>query len=291
MRGVVAVDGVIHMDPATAAISPFDRGFLYGDAIFETIRVYDGEPFRLTEHVDRLFWSAERTRMTLPWSREAIAAEFHELAEGGERHLESRELAIRLMVSRGSVPFEDFPSGLAIKDGLVPLRVAYIHTIDPIPASTLESGVKVITSSSYRPSDAVGGAKVGNYLESIRAIAEARDRGAHEALILTTDGFVLEGTTTNVFFVVDGQLITPSLGDTILPGITRKTVIENAHVPVVERRIARAEIAASATEAFITSSIREVLPVSHVDDVAVGAGKPGPITREVVRRFRTATKR
>ncbi len=285
MKGLVAVDGKIHVDPTTAAISPFDRGFLYGDAIFETIRVYAGEPFRLAEHVERLFWSAERTRMKLPWTAAFITAEFCALASGAEEHLHTRELAIRLMVSRGSVPLEDFPSGLPIKEGLVPLRVAYIHTIDPIPTATLEAGVKVITSSTYRPSDAVGGAKVGNYLESIRAIAQARDQGAHEALILTSDGFVLEGTTSNVFFVVDGELITPSLGDTILPGITRRTVIENARVPVVERRFARDEIA-RATEAFITSSIREVVPVSRVDDVVLGTGTAGPITREVIERFR-----
>ncbi len=290
MRGLVAVNGEIHVDPATARISPFDRGFLYGDAIFETLRVYDGEPFRVVEHVDRLFWSAERTRLTLPWSREFLVAEFHGLGNAASQLLGTKELAIRLMVSRGSVPFEHFPSGLPIKEGLVPLRVAFIHTIDPIAASTLASGVKAITSANYRPSDAVGGAKVGNYLESIRAIADARDHGAHEALILTTDGFILEGTTSNVFFVVDGALVTPSLGDTILPGLTRKTVIEIAHVPVVERRFAKAEIA-RASEAFITSSIREVLPISHVDDLVIGAGKPGPITLEVMRRFRAATQR
>lgn len=277
----VAIDGRF-VDRERASISVFDRGFLYGDSIFETTRTYGGTPFLLGEHMARLAWSAERVGLTLPLSPDELEAEVATLArEAGASP--THELSLRLMITRGEGPL-----GLDPRSASHPRRVLFVQPVRPLPAVWYREGVSVVSFATYRPSDSARGAKVGNYLESILATAHARERDAHEALILGHDGHVLEGTTSNVFVVRGGVLFTPPTSESILPGITRRLVLEAADalsIDVSESRI-DPPFVASGDEAFLTSSLREVLPVSAIDGFTIGSGSCGPVTRRLHQAVR-----
>jgi branched-chain amino acid aminotransferase len=287
----VAIDGVL-VPRERAVVSVYDRGFLYGDAVFETIRTYGGEPFKLEEHAERLAWSAERIGMTLPLAPSDVVLEIRRnLTEVRAQHPAVGDLVARIMVTRGEGQFGLDPAG-ADK----PRRVTFIHPYRPLPASHQEDGVAVVTRTAYRPSDAAKGAKVGNYLESIVLLRDARAQGAHEAIVVDGQGRVLEGTTSNVFVVKGEELVTPPTTLPLLPGITRGLVLEAASEVglVVAERVLHVPDLLAADEAFITSSIREVLPVTRVDDRPIGSGRPGPKTVALHAAFRrrvaTATK-
>lgn len=276
----VAIDGKLVASPS---ISVFDRGFLYGDSVFETTRTYDGLPFRLVEHIERLAWSAAKLGFDLPLTVSDFAGEIEGLIAVARERDPGVDLVVRQMVTRGEGPLGLDPAGS--RD---PRRVVFIHPLRGLPKSIYTEGVAVVCVSTFRPSDAARGAKVGNYLESILALKEARASGAHEALILSHDGCLVEGTTSNVFALSGRQLLTPPVTETLLPGITRALVIAAAKslsLEVIERRMDPRDLA-SADEAFLTSTIREVVPVVTSDGVAIGAGKPGPLTRTIHSAFR-----
>ncbi|MBL9023744.1 MAG: aminotransferase class IV [Myxococcales bacterium] len=278
----VAIDGVL-VDPERAVVSVYDRGFLYGDSIFETIRTYAGEPFELEAHLERLAWSAERVGLTLPLGPAALAEETRRLLAEIRARGASGEHTIRIMVTRG-----EGPMGLDPTPAVSARRVVFLEPMKGPPPEAYLDGVSVITVTTYRPSDAARGAKVGNYLESILAIREARAAGAHEALIVDTRGVVLEGTTSNVLAIKGGLLLTPPATLTILPGITRKLVLAAApDAGLVAREVVltTADLLA-ADELLLTSTIREVLPVVRVDGTPIGSGKPGPKTRTLHAAFR-----
>lgn len=280
---LVAIDGALVERPT---ISVFDRGFLYGDSVFETTRSYGGAPFRLPEHLARLAWSANKLGFELPLTVADLIGEVGGLlriAQARAPHTASGEWVLRLMVTRGEGPFGLDPSGAHD-----PRRILFMQPLRPLDARLYREGVSVLSVSTFRPSDAARGAKVGNYLESILALKQARAVGAHEALILSHDGCVVEGTTSNVFAVREGKLVTPPPTETLLPGITRALVMEAASslgLEVVERRMAPEDLA-GAGEAFITSTIRELLPVVNIDGHVIGDGQVGPTTRELHRTFR-----
>jgi branched-chain amino acid aminotransferase len=145
-----------------------------------------------------------------------------------------------------------------------------------------------VTRTAYRPSDAAKGAKVGNYLESIVLLREARAQGAHEAIVVDSEGRVLEGTTSNVFVVKGKELVTPPTTLPLLPGITRRLVLDAAPdvgLVAVERDLRVADLH-GADEVFLTSTIREVLPVSRVDDRVIGGGRAGEKTKALLAAFR-----
>jgi branched-chain amino acid aminotransferase len=278
---LVAIDGAI-VEPERAVVSVFDRGFLYGDSIFETVRTLEGRPFHLRDHIERLAWSAERTGIRLPLGPAELATEMERLfAEAQARGL-GPELSIRIMVTRGEGPL-----GLDPTEAQDPRRIAFIQPLRPPPDAAYRDGVAVVTQTSYRPSDAAEGAKVGNYLESILAIRRARETGAHEALIVDGRGRVLEGTTSNVFIVRGTSLLTPPASLGILPGITRKLVLAvapDAGLTAEEATLTLDDVR-GADEVFLTSTIRGVLPVVKVDDAMIGNGKPGPMTRAIRAAF------
>lgn len=276
---LVAIDGQLVERPT---ISVFDRGFLYGDSVFETTRSYGGAPFRLPEHLARLAWSANKLGFELPCTVADLVGEVGALLRVAQGR-RAGEWVLRLMVTRGEGPFGLDPSGAHD-----PRRILFMQPLRPLDARLYRDGVAVVSVSTFRPSDAARGAKVGNYLESILALKEAKQGGAHEALILSYDGCVVEGTTSNVFALRDGKLVTPPTTETLLPGITRALAMEAAHslgVEVDERRMTPEDIA-SADEAFITSTIRELVPVVAIDGRAIADGTVGPTTRELHRRFR-----
>ncbi|KYG07887.1 branched-chain-amino acid aminotransferase, partial [Sorangium cellulosum] len=213
-------------------------------------------------------------------------------AAGSAAPLESY---VRVMLTRGSGPL-----GLDPALAGAPLRVIVVEPLKPLPGALYRDGISAITTPTQRAGDAAPGAKVSNYLESLLALREARAAGAHEALILDPSGHVVEGTTSNVFLLerrppahegaedAGHLLITPPKEAGILVGITRANVIDVAGelgIPVCCEPVTMARLLA-AEEAFITSSLREIVPVVRVDGHAIGAGVPGPKTRALHAAFR-----
>ena len=278
MTRVVSIDGTLTR-PEEATVSVYDRGFLYGDSVFETVRTYAGEPFALDEHMARLSRSAERVGITMPIAPALFAMEVRKAV----RAAKNPESYARAMLTRGAGPL-----GLDPSAALTPLRVILVEPLSPPPPSAYRDGVAVVTVRTERAADAAHGAKVGNYLGSLLALQKARAAGAHEALILDASGHVLEGTTSNVFLVRGGDLITPPDEAGILPGITRAHLLDIARAERHGVRFASITPAdlATADEVFLTSSIREILPVVRVDDRIIAGGAPGPVTRALHAAFR-----
>jgi branched-chain amino acid aminotransferase len=280
MATVVMIDGVI-VPPHEAKVSVFDRGFLYGDSVFETIRTYGGKPFGLSAHLERLARSAERVFIELPAPLEQIGEEVLQAL----RAAGNPESYVRLMVTRGSGEL-----GLAPDLAKAPLRVVLVLPLNPPPPAAYEQGVSVVTFKTARAADhtAASGAKVGNYLQSVLGMREAKRVGANEALVVDAAGNVIEGTTSNVFAVLAGTLVTPPEEAGILAGITRAGLLEAAAELgiLVDYRVLPLPELLGAAEVFISSSIREVLPVVRVDDHVIGDGRPGSLTRALHARFR-----
>jgi branched-chain amino acid aminotransferase len=280
MTTLVMVDGMPHA-PEDAKVSVFDRGFLYGDSVFETIRTYGGRPYALDAHLERLRQSAERVFIELPVSLEQLAAE---VARGLEL-AGNPESYVRVIVTRGSGPI-----GLDTGFEARPLRVVIITELVPPPREAYERGISVISFRTQRVAEATDavGAKVGNYLVAVLAMRRARAAGASEALIVDAAGHVVEGATSNVFIVSGTRLITPPLEAGILAGITRARVIEVAAELGIATELlpVTLEDLGAASEVFITSSIREILPVVELDGRPIGSGHPGPLTARLHAAFR-----
>lgn len=285
-RAFVLIDG-IPVAAESASVSVFDRGFLYGDSVFEALRTYGGEPFMLDEHMTRLEESARRVRIQLPIDRAAFTAEVRSaLSRAG-----FSESYVRVILTRG----RSEALGLDLSRPTAPLRVVLVLPLEAPPESKYERGIDVITYRSQRVADGTpaAGAKVANYLTSVLALEEARARGAEEALLVDGEGRVLEGTTSNVFGVRDGRLVTPPEELGILAGITRARLFRVAQSSGVELEI-RAFTVAELTgfdEVFISSSIRELLAVITVDGQPIADGRPGPVFRRLLAAFRLAAAR
>jgi branched-chain amino acid aminotransferase len=278
------IDGQLR--PAGAwQVSVFDRGFLYGDSVFETLRTYGGEPFELREHLERLARSAALVFIDLPVSLERLEAEVLEAIRAGQ----NAESYVRLMITRGE-------GALGLDPALAdrPTRVIIVQPLT-VPAPELYTrGISAISFRTQRQVDATSavGAKVGNYLVSVLAMREARQVGALEALIVDATGGVLEGGSSNIFLVERGKLVTPDVNAGILAGITRAKVLEVAAqigVPV-EFATPTLDRAYAADELFISSSIRELMPVVRLDARTIGDGSPGPTFTRLLAAFRARVR-
>jgi D-alanine transaminase len=245
-----------------AKVSVLDRGFLFGDGVYEVIPVYGGKPFRLAEHLGRLCKSLAGIRMAPPLEAEEWEHIFNTLIQGVQ------DQQIYLQITRGAGTKRDHAFPLGVK----PTVFALCTLIAPIPAS----GVKAITVPDIRWQWCH--IKAVTLLANVLQRQQALDEGCAEA-ILIRDGNALEGAAGNLFAVVDGVLLTPPIGNDILPGITRDLVVEIAQaraMPLEQRRISLNELLV-AEEVWLTSSTREVLPVIELDGRQVGEGKPGPV--------------
>ena len=281
MSSTVMINGQL-VPPERAQVSVFDRGFLYGDSVFESLRSYRGALFALDEHLARLKRSAERVAIVLPVNLDTLR---NEMRYALSMHGKS-DSYLRLTVTRGTGRSLGLDPELADE----PLRVLMVTALAPPPAEIYEHGISAITHRAERPSDAAGvaDAKIGNYLLAVLAMRAARAQGAREALIEDREGQILEGAASNVFAVFAGKLVTPPESAAILPGITRGHVLELARaagMKVELRAIAKSELG-SAQEVFVCSSIRELVPVVSIDGRPVGNGQPGPTTRELLRAYR-----
>jgi branched-chain amino acid aminotransferase len=280
MSRIAVVDGVTSpLESATVSVE--DRGFLYGDSVFETMRTYSGVLFALERHLERLERSAGLAHIPMPLPREALAREL----AGAVASAGNAESYVRVMVTRGR-------GELGLDPGLAgaPSRVVIVTPLVEPPSSVYKDGITASTFGVRRAADGTGaeGAKLGNYLVSVLAMRAARAASASEALIVDGEGRVVEGATSNVFFVERGSLVTPPEEAGILAGITRAVVLDvarEAGIPVSLRSPSKAELGAF-DEMFISSSIRELVAVVGVDGVRIGEGKPGPVYRRLLAAFR-----
>ncbi|MDF1563679.1 MAG: aminotransferase class IV [Deltaproteobacteria bacterium] len=287
MTTIVSIDGKL-VPPEGATISVFDRGFLYGDSVYEVVRTYQGRPFELGAHLDRLAHSAARIGLRLPWSREQLTRAVNDILEASGHGAQERESYLRIVVTRGSGEIGLDPS-LAVE----PRTILIARVLEQPAVEAYREGVTVALVGGREglrrhvdPS-----AKTGNYLPNVLAVAEARERHAYEAVMVDERDRLTEGSSSNVFLVQFGIVRTPPLAVGILEGVTRRTVIEvcrEAKIPVEEARLTTADLH-SADEAFLTSSIREIVPITRVEDQPVGTGKVGDVTRAVQAAFRGRT--
>jgi branched-chain amino acid aminotransferase len=270
------IDGVIYASEQ-AKISVYDRGFLYGDSVFETVRTYAGKTFALDEHMRRLEKSAAALAIALP----VPAAELAEETLRAIREAGNAESSARVMVTRGVGPM-----GLDPAAALAPCRVILVEPLHLPADEAYRRGVSARCVQTVRASDAAHSAKLANYLASVLAVRDAKAAGADEALVVNREGRVVEGTTANVFAVIGGRVVTPALDAGILDGITRAAVIELARAEgmTVELSALTPQELGAADEVFLTSTIREILPVREVDGRAIAA--PGPVTRRLHAAFR-----
>lgn len=271
--GKVSIDGQV-VDSDEARVSVFDRGFLYGDSVFEVFRTYGGVPFGQREHLERLQRSATRLMIPMPVSAETLASEVSATLEAAGEG----EWYVRVLVTRGTGPLTYDPTTASD-----PLRVIIAAPVSVPPAVHYERGIAVLTLNASRPTDdpRASGAKASNYLANLLAVHEAKQEGAQEALVLGRQGQILEGASSNLFIVKDGKVRTPEPQPGILIGITRAIVLDAATAQGIE--VAEGEVRPQdlydADEAFITSSIREVMPVVRADGQPIGSGEPGPVTK------------
>ena len=269
-----------YYDKDDAKVSVFDHGFLYGDGIFEGIRLYNKNVFKLPKHIDRLFRSARAIMLDLPWSKQEImdavcdACRVNNLTDG----------YIRLVVSRGKGAL-----GLSPRSCSDPQLIIIADQIQLYPEELYQNGLKAITVPTRRNSHAALPPMVKslNYLNNILAKIEAQNLGYQECLLLNNEGYVAECSGDNVFIVFEGQLITPPVSAGSLGGMTRQTAIELAKklgIEFVEKPLTRFDIW-TADECFLTGTAAKLIPLVELDGRTIGTGKPGEMTNKLIAAF------
>jgi branched-chain amino acid aminotransferase len=272
-------------DEKNARISVFDHGLLYGDGVFEGIRAYNGRVFKLKEHIDRLFYSAKAILLDIPLSHAAMMGAVVDTCRANKL----RDAYIRLVVTRGVGSL-----GLNPNRCKRPSVIIIADKIQLYPHGLYEQGMAIVTVPTTRNAhNAVNPAiKSLNYLNNILAKIEANIAGVEEAIMLNAQGYVAECTGDNIFLVKSGQLFTPPLSAGALYGITRRVVIEMAQeagLPVSEPNLTRYDLY-NADECFLTGTGAEVIPVVKIDGRVIGNGRPGPITRDLKRKYHALTQ-
>jgi branched-chain amino acid aminotransferase len=280
----VHINGKLY-DKENAKISVYDHGLLYGDGVFEGIRSYGGKVFRLREHLDRLYSSAKAICLRIPVTPEEMSKSIYDTLAAND----IRDGYIRLVVTRGAGTL-----GLDPNRCSDPQVIIITDHITMYPPEYYENGLTLITASTIRNHSAALSPRIKslNYLNNIMAKMEGLQAGCVEALMLNHKGDVAECTGDNIFIVRRGDILTPPTDAGILEGITREAVIELARsegLAVHEIGLTRHDIFI-ADECFLTGTAAEVVPVVQLDQRQIGDGKPGPITRNLMRKFRELTR-
>ena len=272
-------------DKADARISVYDHCLLYGDGVFEGIRIYEGKVFRLKEHVERLFESARCIKLEIPISKEQMIEAILSTVKANNKH----NGYIRPLVTRGAGSL-----GIDPRKTTDPQVIIIVDDISLYPPELYENGMEIATVSTIRnhPNAQNPRIKSCNYLNNILAKLEANQAGCLEALMLNHKGEVAEGSADNIFLVKRGVLRTPPTDAGILEGITRNAILElakAASIPIQEVALTRHDVY-TADECFLTGTGAEVIPVVKCDTRVIGTGKPGPITRQLRERFQQLTR-
>jgi len=269
------------VDESEAKVSVFDHGLLYGDGVFEGIRLYGGNVFRLDEHLERLEHSAKALMLAIPLNRAELSAATCETC----RVNGLSDAYIRLVVTRGV-------GDLGLAPWLCPKPTLFIiaSRISLYPQEHYDNGLAIVTVPTRRISPAAlpPTVKSLNYLNNILGKIEARQFGALEAIMLNDQGYVAECTADNIFAIHKGAIMTPAASQGALKGITRGAVFDIAAelgVPIREADMTRYDIWC-ADECFLTGTGAEIVPVSKLDGRLIGDGRPGTITREIMKAFR-----
>jgi branched-chain amino acid aminotransferase len=280
----VYIDGKYYSEQE-AKISVFDHGLLYGDGVFEGIRAYNGRVFKLDEHIERLYGSAQAILLRIPLTATAMKEAVLETC----RQSRIQDGYIRLLVTRGRGTL-----GLNPNRCKRPSVVVIADKIQLYPAELYAKGMEIVTVPTTRNlQNALNPAiKSLNYLNNVLAKIEANNAGVEEAIMLNSEGFVAECTGDNIFIVRKGQLLTPPLSAGALHGITRGVVMELARAegwPVAEPNLTRYEMY-TAQECFLTGTGAEIIPVVKIDGRVIGRGKPGAWTLKLEQQYRELTR-
>jgi branched-chain amino acid aminotransferase len=275
-----------YLDEKHATVSVFDHGLLYGDGIFEGIRAYNGRVFKLKEHIERLYYSAKAILLNIPLSPAEMIRATVETCRANN----TRDGYIRLVVTRGV-------GGLGLNPNRCkePSIIIIADKIQLYPSEYYEKGLEIVTVPTTRNlHSALNPAiKSLNYLNNILAKIEANNAGCEEAIMLNAEGFVAECTGDNLFIVKNGKLFTPPLSAGALYGITRGVVIDLARekgIDVIEPNLTRYDLF-NADECFLTGTGAELIPVVKIDGRTIGTGKPGAVTKDLVKRYKELTQR
>ncbi len=285
MSRIVWINGEL-VPAEQATVSVFDHGLLYGDGVFEGMRIYSNKVFRLKEHLERLYESAKAICLTIPMPFEALVDATNLTVK--ENGLEDGY--IRLLVTRGSGTLGLDPNRCGN-----PQVIIIVDKIMLYPTELYVNGLEIITSSVIRNHPAALSPRIKslNYLNNILAKLEGLQAGCVEALMLNHKGEVAECTGDNIFVVKKNELYTPPLDAGILAGITREVVLEIADedgIPTWEASLTKHDVYV-ADEVFLTGSAAEVIPVVKVDSRKIGDGRPGPITKRLNELFKAAVRK
>ncbi|RKU23746.1 branched-chain amino acid aminotransferase [Candidatus Poribacteria bacterium] len=277
---LIYIDGEF-LPKAEAKVSVFDHGLLYGDGVFEGIRSYNGRVFKLDEHLERLYDSAKSIMLEIPISIETMKETVLETL----RRNRFREAYIRLIVTRGIGDL-----GLDPDKCPKPSIIIIADKIVLYPQKYYEEGLEIVTVSVRRNyAEAINPRiKSLNYLNNILAKIEGKQAGAEEVLMLNREGYVVECSGDNIFWIKNGTLVTPPVHMGILEGVTRNSVIDiarEAGLRVEERVFTRHDLYV-ADECFLTGTAAEVIPVVKIDQRAIGDAQPGKITQRLITAFR-----
>jgi len=273
------------VDKDKAHISVFDHGLLYGDGVFEGIRTYDSLIFRLKEHIDRLYRSADAIQLKIPLTKTAMMEAVIETLKANKLE----DAYIRLVVTRGVGDL-----GLDPRKCPVPTIFIITHKIALYPKEFYQKGLEIVTATTKRNLAQALDPRIKslNYLNNILAKLDAIESGTEEAIMLNYQDYVAECTGDNIFIVKDGELITPPVEVGALEGITRDAVIilaKKLDMPFYEKMLKMDDVY-SAKEVFLTGTAAEIIPVVKIDARKIGDGKPGAVTLRLTDEFRKLTK-
>jgi branched-chain amino acid aminotransferase len=282
MEEIVYLNGKL-IPRSRARVSVLDYGFLFGFGLYETIRAYHGKPFRLDNHIARMRFSANKLGITVR------PAEIRQAVKDTVKANSFADTRIRITVSIGEGTIT--PNLTSCIEPTIAVLVTEYH---PPAPEKYRDGFKVIVSNIRRNSlSPVTYMKSANTMEAMLARQQARTKGMDEALFLNEKGFLTEASGSNIFLVKDGNLITPRFETGILPGVTRIVVFEIAkQVEIkVREKYVRLDELLQADEAFITNSLIEIVPVTEVGDKKIGKGKPGPVTKKLMKTYKDLVKK
>lgn len=262
----------------TAKISVFDRGLLYGDSVYEVTRTFDRIPFRLDKHLERLFHSAQKIELTPTLSKAMIEQRIQETIQASPHD----NLNLRIILTRGTNSDLGLDPELSSTNNLIIITKAIL----PNPDWWLTQGLSLVFSKK-KATQKGPLPKSGNYQENLLAHKEALSKGAFDAIMVNTENHVTECSTSNIWLVKNGRIYTPALRDGVLEGLTRKTLFEMAkckNIPLEEKSLVPEDFLL-ADECFITSTTRNIVPVTSIENQSISTGLPGKVTLALLKQY------